>query len=44
MAAPGPCPALDIGEKLGALLNPLDSCRPLAWLAGMRWGRGQLKP
>jgi hypothetical protein len=44
MAASCPCPALDLEEKLGALLNPLDSCRPLAWLAGIRWGRGQLKP
>jgi hypothetical protein len=44
MAASYPCPALDLEEKLGAVLNPLDSCRPLAWLAGMPWGRGQLKP
>jgi len=44
MTAPGSCPALDLGEKLGALLSPLDSCRPLTWLAGMRWGRGLVKP
>jgi hypothetical protein len=44
MAPPGACPALELGEKRGAVLNPLDSSRPSAWPAEMRWGRGQLKP
>jgi hypothetical protein len=44
MAPPGSCPALVLGERLGALPSPLDSPRLLAWLAGMPWGRNQVKP